>query len=144
MSLTRVVMVEIKPVKRKEIIYAYSDIEAVVKFIDKINKEYVKKREELKIKKKAILIDSPFARNYLKDYHLAITENKFIDYKLFPFNSLMQIYDNKIAYVTLSDKSKIGVIIEDKNIYQMHKSLFEFIWTHAKTFNQLSPLSKAQ
>ena len=128
----------------KETIYAYSDIEAMVKFIDKINKEYVKKREELRIKKKAILIDAPFTRDYLKNYHLAITENKFIDHKLFSFNSLMQIYDNKIAYVTLSDKSKIGVIIEDKNIYQMHKSLFEFTWTHAKTFDQLSPFSKAQ
>lgn len=118
----------------KETIYAYSDIEAIVKHIDKINRDYAKKREALQIKKKAILIDSPFARNYLKNYHKAVTENKFIDHKLFPFNSLMQIYDGKIAYVTLSEKNKIGVIIEDEHIYRMHKSLFEFAWKHAEIF----------
>lgn len=116
----------------KETLYAYSDIEAIVKHIDKINKLYARKREELKLKKKAILIDSPFARDYLKDYHKGITENRFIDHKLFPFNTLLQIYDGKIAYVTLSEKSKIGVIIEDRNIYQMHKSLFEFAWEYAR------------
>lgn len=116
----------------KEIIYAYSDIEAIVKYIDNINSEYVKKRESFGIKKKAILIDSPFVRNYLSGYHTKVTENKFIDSEWLPFNSLMQIYDGKVAYVTLSEESKIGVIIEDKNIYQMHKALFEFTWIHAK------------
>lgn len=116
----------------KEIIYAYSDIEAIVKYIDKINSQYAKKRESLEIKKKAILIDSPFVRNYLSGYHTKVTENKFIDSEWLPFNSLMQIYDGKVAYVTLSEESKIGVIIEDKNIYQMHKALFEFTWIHAK------------
>lgn len=116
----------------KETLYSYSDIEAIVKYIDKVNLEYVKEREKREIKKKAILIDSPFARNYLGGYHTIITENKFVDAKLFPFNSLMQIYDGKVAYVTLSDKNMIGVIIEDKNIYQMHKSLFEFTWLHAR------------
>lgn len=116
----------------KETLYSYSDIEAIVKYIDKVNLEYVKEREKREIKKKAILIDSPFARNYLGGYHTTITENKFVDAKLFPFNSLMQIYDGKVAYVTLSEKNMIGVIIEDKNIYQMHKSLFEFTWLHAR------------
>jgi hypothetical protein len=59
---------------------------------------------------------------------------KFIDHKLYPFNSVMQIYDGKISYITLSKTSKIGVIIEDKNIYQMHKSLFEYIWSKAEAY----------
>ncbi|MFH1522228.1 MAG: hypothetical protein ABIE43_00225, partial [Patescibacteria group bacterium] len=120
------------------------DAEAVVKHIDKINQEYVKKRDKLDIKKRMILIDSPFTRNYLKNYHRETTDMRLIDYKLFPFNSVMQIYNNKISYITLSDTGKIGVIIEDKNIYQMHKSLFEFTWSKAKSFDQLTPLSKAQ
>lgn len=40
----------------KEAIYAYSDIEAIVKHIDKINKSYAKKREDLKIKKRRFLL----------------------------------------------------------------------------------------
>lgn len=118
----------------KEIIYSYADLEAVVKYINKINKEYVKKRDELGVKKRAIFIDSPFARDYLKNYHRETTFMKFINHKLYPFNSVMQIYDGKVSYITLSEASKIGIIIEDKNIYQMHKSLFEFAWLKARTW----------
>lgn len=128
----------------KNVIYSYTDIEAIVKYADKINMEYVKKRDALGIKKKGIVIDSPFARKYLKDYHQQTTDTKFIDHKLFPFHTIMQIYDGKVSYQTLSETSKIAVIIEDKNIYQMHKSLFEFTWSKAKTFDQLEPFSNAQ
>lgn len=128
----------------KSTIYTYADIEAIVKYIDDINRTYVKKRDALKIKKKAILIDSPFARDYLKDYHRETTDMRFINYNLYPFNSVMQIYEGKISYITLSEKSMIGVIIEDKNIYQMHKSLFEYAWKKAASFGHLSILSKAQ
>lgn len=117
----------------KSTIYSYADLEAVITHIDKINKSYVKKRDKLKLKKKVIFIDSPFAQKYLKDYHRETTYMKFIDHKLYPFNSVMQIYDDKISYITLSDKSKIGVIIEDKNIYQMHKSVFEYVWSKAES-----------
>lgn len=117
----------------KSIIYSYADLEAVVKYIDKINRSYVRKRDELRLKKKVVFIDSPFVRKYLKDYHRETTYMKFIDHKLYPFNSVMQIYDGKISYITLSGKSKIGVIIEDKNIYQMHKSVFEYVWSKAET-----------
>ena len=119
----------------KETIYSFADLEAVVKFINKINQDYVAKRDALQIKKKVIFIDSLFVRNYLKDYHRDTTFMKFIDHKLYPFSSVMQIYDGKISYITLSAKSKIGVLIEDKNIYQMHKSLFEFAWSNAQSWD---------
>jgi sugar-specific transcriptional regulator TrmB len=125
-------------------IYTYADIEAIVKHINDINEEYVEKRDKLGIKKKAIIIDSKFARDYLKNYHRGVTDIRFIDHKLYPFNSVMQIYDKKISYITLSEKGKIGVIIEDPNIYQLNKSVFENTWAGAKIFNQLPPLSKAQ
>ncbi len=128
----------------KSIIYSYADIEAIEKYVSKINSDYVEKREKLGIKKMGIVIDSPFTRNYLKDYHREITDTRFINHKLFPFNTVMQIYDDKISYVTLSENNKIGILIEDKNIYQMHKSLFEFAWSKAKTMDQLPPFSNAQ
>ncbi|MEK9135166.1 MAG: helix-turn-helix domain-containing protein [Patescibacteria group bacterium] len=122
----------------------YADVEAIVKYIDKINREYVRQRDKLGIKKRAIILDSAFSRNYLKDYHRETTDMRFISRNLYPFNSIMQIYDNKISYITLSDKSMIGVIIEDKNIYQMHKSIFQYTWDNAKSFRQLAHFSRAQ
>ncbi len=121
----------------QEAIMAYSDIEAIDKYANKLNKEYVEKRKKLGVKKRGIVKDSPFSRNFLKNYFTDITENRFISGELFPFNTLLQIYDNKIAYATLSKESMIGVIIEDKNIYQLHKSLFENTWQNAKTLDQL-------
>jgi len=128
----------------KQIIYTYADVEAIVKYFDEINKDYVKKRDALGIKKRGIMVDSEFVRNYLKDYHRGTTNTRLIDGKLYPFHSVMQIYDGKISYITLSDKSMIGVIIEDQTIYQLHKSIFEYTWSTAKDFDQPRAFSKAQ
>jgi len=128
----------------KETIYSYSDIEAIVKYTEKMNDTYIKRRSELKIKKRGIVVDSPFSRNYLKNYFSDITENRFISHEIFPFNSVMQIYDNKVAYISLSKKTKIALLIEDKNIYKMHRSLYELTWKHAKTIDQLPPNSNTQ
>lgn len=109
-------------------IYSYGDIEAINKYIPDINKEYVKKREILKIKKRGIALDTPTTREFLKNYYPNVTETKFIKCDAEPFQTIMQIYDNKISYITLSSKSMVSVIIEDANIYQMHKFLFEHLW----------------
>lgn len=117
----------------KEEILTYADIESIVKYIDDINKAYVKKRDKLGIKKRAILLDTPFARKYLKDYYKKVTDIKLIKYDAPPFQTVMQIYDNKISYITLTEKNMIGVIVEDENIYKMHKYIFEYLWKTAPT-----------
>lgn len=113
-------------------IYSYADIEAIQKYIPDVNADYVKKREKFNIKKKAILLDTPFARNFVKDYYKIVTDIKFIDTKTTPFHTIMQIYDNKVSYITLSEKEMIGIIIEDKHIYTMHKDLFEYTWLNTQ------------
>jgi len=111
-------------------IYSYADIENIQKYIGDINAEYVKKRNELGIRKKGFAIDNIFTRNFLKDYYPTITETKLISAIGVPlFHTVMQIYDGKISYITLSEKSMIGVIVEDPNIYSMHKYLFEHLWS---------------
>jgi len=109
-------------------IYSYADIEAIVKYIDTINTAYAAKREKLGIKKRGIFLDTPFARKYLADYHAAVTETRFIHYDAPPFQTIMQIYDGKISYITLQPQKMIGVIIADQHIYEMHKYLFEYLW----------------
>lgn len=113
-------------------IYTYADVEAVVKYADKINKDYVKKRNKLGLKKKVILLDSEFARKYMKTYYKDITSVRFIKHELYPFSALTEIYDGTTAYVTLEERNKIGVIIKNRSIYEMQKSLFEFVWDHAE------------
>ncbi|MFA7308785.1 MAG: helix-turn-helix domain-containing protein [Patescibacteria group bacterium] len=115
-------------------ILEYADPEAVMTYIKKENAAYVKQRDKRKIKKKIIVIDSPFARNLFKDYYQKVTDTKYIDHEKFPFYAVMMIYDNKISYLTLTNKARLGIIIEDEQIYKMHRSLFEFTWEKAQTF----------
>lgn len=109
-------------------IYTYADIEAITKYIPEINKEYSDKREKLKIKKHAFLLDTDEARKLISDYHTEVTETKFIKPDVLEFETVMQIYENKVSYITLKENSMIGVIIEDSSIYKMHKAIFEHFW----------------
>lgn len=111
-------------------IYTYTDVEKLNKYIKDINAEYAKKRDQLKIVKKALLVDSPYTKEFLKTYPKTNLNIRFI--KDIPyFTTIMQIYDNKISYVTLTDDNMLGVIIQDKHIYEMHKTLFENTWKKA-------------
>ncbi|MFA7314645.1 MAG: helix-turn-helix domain-containing protein [Candidatus Magasanikbacteria bacterium] len=116
-----------------EAIYTFADIEAIVKYIDTENKTYVTQRDVKKIAKKAIIADTPFARNYLKDYHQATTDIRFISGNIKPFGNVMQIYDNKISYLTLTDTVLNGIIVQDPQIYKMHKAFFEYMWNTLNT-----------
>lgn len=116
----------------KEEILSYADITSIQKYIPKINAWYVEKREKKGVRKRGILLDTPEARSILSSYHTAITDSKLIKLNANPFESIMQIYDGKVSYITLSDKQMIGVIVEDQSIYEMHKALFNFTWSKAE------------
>ena len=109
-------------------ILTYADLEAIQKYIPEINREYVEKRDKLNIKKRGIVLDTPFSRKFIKDYHPNVTETKLILPGQYPFNTIVQIYDQKVSYLTLSEKNIVGIIIHDKNIYQTHKLLFKRLW----------------
>jgi predicted DNA-binding transcriptional regulator len=128
----------------EEIIYSYADIDAIDLRIPEINKVYGEKRAKLGIHKKGILPDTPHARELLKDYHSAITEAKLIKFPIESFPAVMQIYDGKVSYITFSDKDMIGTIIENKNIYQMHKALFEYLWSITPSLSLSSETSPSQ
>jgi sugar-specific transcriptional regulator TrmB len=109
-------------------IYTYADIEAITKYIPEINKDYSNKRESLKIKKRGLVLDTEKAREIIKDYHTDVTETRFIKSDIGEFETVIQIYENKISYITLKNDSMIGVIIEDSSIYKIHKAIFETLW----------------
>ena len=115
----------------KEEIFSYADMIAVQKYIPKINEWYVAEREKKGIAKKVILPDTPEARAILSSYHTEITKSKVIKLDVQPLESVMQIYDNKVSYITLAKGQMIGVIIEDQRIYEMQKAIFNFTWGKA-------------
>jgi sugar-specific transcriptional regulator TrmB len=108
----------------------YVDLESIQKYIPNVNEWYVKEREKDKIKNRGLVLDTPFNRNFLKDYHPDITDTKLLPIQSEPFSTIMKIYNDKISYITLGEHM-IGVIITGKAIADMHRKLFEFTWSQA-------------
>ena len=114
-----------------EEILTYAYLEAIEKYIPEMNIEYSALREHQGVKKRGLVIDSPEARKFLRSYKDSkTTKIKLISAKekTPPFQTTMQIYDNKVSYVTLTDEYFVGIIITDQNIANTHKYLFESLW----------------
>ena len=120
-------------------IYTFIDMEGIEKYAKKMNADYVAERIKRGIPKKQISLDTPYTRERYKQMPppSRLLEVRLIPQALNPFKSGMQIYNDTISYSTLTDEAQIGVIIVDKNIANMHRSLFEYIW------NSLTPLQQA-
>jgi sugar-specific transcriptional regulator TrmB len=112
-------------------ILSYIDNEAVNKLYPEFNKQYVTKRENQKIKKRMLSLDSTFIRQHAKNFNKNTTQIRVIA-PGHPFTSVMYIYNNKVSYVSQSQGKLVSMIIEHPAISQMHKTLFEALWQTAK------------
>jgi len=112
----------------------YSDVAGYMKYLYEYNtQEYAPRRKELGIFEKVIIPNTKTALEYMAGYEANdYTDIVFIDHRTFPFYSEINIYDNKISYVTFSDQGHVGLIIENKEIYETHKSAFDMAWHFGK------------
>lgn len=113
-----------------EEILTYADLEAIKQYVPALNAEYSAMREDLGIKKRGLVIDSPEARVFLTSYDGKVTNTKLItaSEQFSPFQTVVQIYDNKVSYITLTEEYLMGIIITDQHIADTHKYLFESLW----------------
>lgn len=113
-----------------EEILTYADLQAIAKYIPDLNAEYSTMREDQDIKKRGLVVDSPEARKFLKSYDGKVTGTKLINAteSMSDFQTIMQIYDNKVSYITLTNEYLVGIIITDQFIADTHKYLFESLW----------------
>lgn len=119
--------------KTKSEILTFADVEPLITKLEKINNEYVEKRTKLKIKKRALVLDTLYARKYMKKYSGKIRDTRYISNEdTPPFNSFVEIYDDKISYITFDNDRLIGIIIQNKAISDMNRYLFEFAWKKSK------------
>lgn len=113
-------------------ILSYLDLEAIHKYIPKLNESYIHKREKLKKQKRILLTYSEYNKKHFEERVTNVTEVRFLNYKLPSFHTIMQIYDSKATYIVLTPDHMIGVIIENEWIAKMHRSLFEYTWATAE------------
>jgi hypothetical protein len=117
----------------KEEIYSYADLESIEKYIKSTNEWYIKERVKFQVKKRGLVLDTEFNRNFLNNYAQEVTDTRLLKTESEPFATIMQIYDSKVSYITFNDEGKniISIIITNPHIYEMHKKLFEINWNQS-------------
>lgn len=137
----------------KEPLLCYSNIEAWFSRPD--TKEYIlwygKQRvSEKKIPLRAIDVDTPMARKYLEEDYPDVNQNgnlthvRWLPKEVPFFGNEINIYENKMAIVSLTKNELLGVIIDSDAIAKTQKSIFEIAWRSAvpATWEMLSSNKK--
>lgn len=114
------------PTESKEIL-SYLDSEKVINLLPEHNEKHSKMRAQTGIHKKMIVPNSEFNISRAKGYDKDQTETRVMAGSS-SFPTAIQIYDNKISFLTLSKEKMIGVIVEDKDISQMMRNIFNSVW----------------
>lgn len=113
-------------------IYSYIDSETLNKNYPELTKQFTEARVKKGLKKKIIMVDSPFVRQHAKTLNSNTTQVRLIPTPV-QFSSIMYVYDNKVSYISLHNQTIVSMIIEHPAIYKMHKTLFELMWQQAKS-----------
>lgn len=98
-----------------------------------LTNEYKERRLKAGIRQRIIYADDkPLHEPSLGSLYEDLTEIRYIGESPAPFKSSVKIYDNKLSYQVIEGEQTIAVLIEDKNIYEMNKAWFEYLWQVAK------------
>lgn len=59
-------------------------------------------------------------------------EIRYLDNPINPFKSSVAIHDYKLSYQIIEHRQTMTVTIEDRNIYELNKAMFEYLWQQGK------------
>lgn len=124
----------------KDEILTYADVEIIEKYFKDINEKYVLKREKLNIKKRVLVIENDFSKKFFTELlnknpeYFSVTDLKIVKTKINQVEGAIQIYENKVGIITISNENLISVIIEDERINKLFKSMFEGLYSISEVF----------
>lgn len=92
---------------------------------------YLKRRVKKGIQVHAIGPDIPINREYAAQDKEQLRETRLVDPKLYPFTNEIDIYENKVAIMSLQGEL-LSVIIESESVAKTLRSIFELAWKGAR------------
>lgn len=111
---------------------AWSDPE-----LDKWARNYEKERTKRKIHERLLVLKTPESAQWVKKYpvNLEYTSVRWMPYKSpFLFENETNIFDDKIMIVFLKSPNYAGMMIENKELNNLFKALFEMAWQTAEKY----------
>lgn len=93
-------------------------------------RDYIHRRTQiLKIPNRVLECDTPLARKFFyEESPPESTEHRFIPPGIAFSHSEVNIFGNKVAFVSLHPANMFGVIIESKEIADTQRAIFELAW----------------
>jgi sugar-specific transcriptional regulator TrmB len=89
-------------------------------------KNYVRERLKKKIHARRITAKDKFWAEHAKNDREELSKTKMLDPKKFNLPVEINIYNNKVAFMSYSDK--MGVIIESRGIADSMRTIYEMFW----------------
>ena len=107
----------------------------LIKLIPGHQLQFVKKRIREQIPLRILAPESEFTRKLFVENERALRSSRFFDEKQFNFKMEIDIYADKVALLTFSEPRVMGTVIENKEIADSMRSIFELIWLSSTLAN---------
>ncbi len=116
-----------------ETIRAYASIKDMHDALGDYFPDYYHRRATRGINIRALLPDTPESRERVSHNKEEAREAYLVPKETFAFNSEINIYDNKVVFMSLLEK--FALIIESHELVDIFKKVFELAWQEAKRIN---------
>lgn len=127
---------ELNQSKTKELLLFRSIYDNDTPEYDRLVKHQVEKQVELKIKTRALTPLSEMTKEtFLNLDKTRLVERRIIEREKFSLPAEILVWDNTVALISLKTKI-IATIVENKDIAQTFKTLFEFIWESSTNYHE--------
>ncbi|MFH1749845.1 MAG: helix-turn-helix domain-containing protein [bacterium] len=118
-----------------ETIKAYASVTNMHKALPHYFPEYYQRRTAKRIFIKAILPATKEGIERKKSDKIEARESKLVPVDKFNFSPEINIYNDKVAIMSLAEE--FGIIIESKEIAEAQKRIFDLAWETAKKYDKL-------
>jgi len=112
-------------------ILTYGDVNSLSGKFGEINAKHVKRRIAAGIKKRVLIADTPKAREYFAGRTNTFTSVRFLTRFPEKLATFMELYDDNVSLITISEQRQISVVLQDAGIAALLKAQFEVLWGQA-------------
>ncbi len=112
-------------------IKTFSDVRKAYEILGPLADEYVRDRVKSKIPIRIIARDDFWGKNNQRRDQSSLRETRLIPKEDFPFEMEVNIYGNKVSFISYNKKNLVVVIIESGEITRSMESIFKLSWKYA-------------